>query len=334
MSSNSGRHAILCLFADPSRFEERLKEPGSPLAILHATLKLWGEAYVRCADASELLARMDAASARQEEALVVVEGVNGDLLAYARGLATRPRVIVVTTDAMRHGPEDLEATRDVHHFLSLNQQGHLAKTALISAVKKWTTRDVFGVEKYLGYGTPIHSFTVSRSDERAWFVDTLTDFVSGLDGVIPSGAPDFARMAGEVLDELLMNAIWDANPARARRGRDQPVFLKPTELVRLEWGVDGNILAVSVTDPFGSLDEPSLQEYRHEVLDVPRVGAVKVNTEGPGAGIGLHMVIRRVSGLVINMNPGVATEFVALLDVTSSPRYLAKGPKTFHFFSV
>lgn len=328
-----GRQTILCLYADPSKFDDRKTAATSPMLPVHSTLKLWGESYVRLPDEASLRTRLEECSARREECLVILEGVPKRVLAHISTLALKPRVIVVLTDSMKHEQDDLEATKDVHHFLSVSQ-GHLATTSLISAVKKWTTRDIFGVEKYLTYGTPVQFFEVNRSNERSWFVDSLIDFVAGLEGIIPNGAADFSRMAGEVLDELLMNAIWDANPARAHAERDKPVGLKPSETVRLEWGVDGNLLAVSVTDPFGSLERSDLVAYRHEVLNVPRTQTVRVNTEGPGAGIGLHMVIRRVSGLVVNMNAGVSTECIALFDITRSPRWLNQGPKTFHFFSV
>ncbi|MCA2960212.1 MAG: hypothetical protein IOD12_08165 [Silvanigrellales bacterium] len=330
---NNGRQTILCLYKDPGTFDDRKSAASSPMLPIHSTLKLWGEAYVRLADEAALQVRLETCAAKREECLVVMEGVRRGALEHISTLSVKPRVIVVTSETMKHDPEDLVATREVHHFLSV-AQGHLATTALISAVKKWTTRDIFGIEKYLTYGTPVNFFAVNRSNERSWFVDTLLEFVSGLEGIIPNGAADFARMAGEVLDELLMNAIWDANPARAGSERDKPVLLKPSETVRVEWGVDGNLLAVSVTDPFGSFKRDDLQTYRHEVLNVPREASVRVNTQGPGAGIGLHMVIRRVSGLVINMNAGVSTECIALFDVTRSPRWLNNGPKTFHFFSV
>jgi|GEM_PF-3462373 len=342
------KHTILCLYQNPAQFDAPASNATTPsqgesqseaqnakLLAVHSTLRLWGESYVRCASEADFRKRLEEAAARREECLIVMEGVREGLLSFVESFSDRVqmRVLLVTADDAKHTAKDVEATLGVNHFLSL-AQGHLATTSLISSVKKWTTRDVFGVEKYLTYGTPIHFFTLGRSNERTWLVETLTDFVAGLDGVIPSGARDYGRMAGEVLDELLMNAIWDANPARAGMSRDQAVILKPSETVRVEWGVDGNLLAVSVTDPFGTIDRDSLKEYRHEVLNVPRKGTLKINTVGPGAGIGLHMVIRRVSGLVINMNPGVSTEFVALFDITRSPRYLSKGPKVFHFFSL
>ena len=237
---NNGRQTILCLYQDPGTFDDRKSSAASPMLPVHSTLKLWGEAYVRLADEAALRVRLEACAAKREECLVVMEGVRRGALEHISTLSVKPRVIVVTSETMKHDSEDHVATREVHHFLSMAQE-HLATTALISAVKKWTSRDIFGIEKYLTYGTPVNFFAVNRSNERS---------------------------------------------------------------------------------------------YRHEVLNVPRVASVRVNTQGPGAGIGLHMVIRRVSGLVINMNAGVSTECIALFDVTRSPRWLNNGPKTFHFFNV
>lgn len=329
----STKNALLCLYQNPAAFDDRKTAATSPLLPIHSTLKLWGDAYLRCRDEKDLEERVAAAAARREESFVVVEGVRPALLGRLAAVTPHPRVTLVTSEGMGLGPAQVEASRGVDHVLSLSQD-QIATRALLSCVKKWTTRDLFGVEKYLAFGTPVHAFTVGGSAERAWFVDTLIDFVSGLEGVIPSGAQDFARMAGEALDEMLMNAIWDANPAHAKSPRDRAVTLGAHEEVRVEWGVDGHVLAVGVTDPFGTMETSSLQDYRYEVLGVTRPDTVRVDTEGPGAGIGLHMVVRRCSGLVINMNPGVSTEFIALFDITRSPRYLSNGPKAFHFFSL
>ena len=157
-------------------------------------------------------------------------------------------------------------TRIVNYFLSVSQ-GKLATTALISAVRKTVSGNLFGVDKYLTYGTPVHFFALNRSEERAWIVDSLMNYIAGLEGVIPSGCKDFARMAAEVLDELLMNVIWDANPARNELDRTLPVFLKPSQAVRVEWGVDGSLLALCV------------RSFRH--LTKRKLGKVSTRSGGP-----------------------------------------------------
>ncbi len=300
---------------------------------IHSTLKLWGADYILSESIEKFQHKLIEIKEKGIVCLIVLDKISPEIVSILENAKNTYDVMLVTDEKVPLAESQQKLSRVVSHYLNISQS-HLATTSLISAVKKTISRDVFGPEKYLGYGTPIHYFSLSRSEERIWLVDFLIDFVSGLDGVIPSGALEFARKAGDVLDELLMNAIWDANPARNNKERDVPVFLKPHEAVKVSWGVDGNLLAVSVTDPFGTLQREDMELYQDEVLGQIQGKIVKVNRKGPGAGIGLHMVLRRVTGLIINLNPGVSTEFLALFDLTHSPRYLSKGPKTFHFFSV
>jgi hypothetical protein len=308
-------------------------EQSEHLAAIHSTLKLWGDSYTHFETERDFVKKIREMSVKRESGIIVLDGLKGSLFEEIERCKGRVESLVITSDDLDYGNATPEALSHVNHYLSLTS-GHLATTSLIAAIKKVVSKEIFGAEKYLTYGTPIHVFSLSRSDDRAWFIENLLDYVSGLSGVIPSGATEFARMAGDVLDEFLMNSIWDANPARVSVDRSIPVFLKPDEVVRVEWGVDGNLLAVSVTDPFGTFRRDNLHKYTDEVLGLRKQRQVKINRHGPGAGIGLHMVMRRVSGLVINVAPGVATEFVALFDVTKSSRFLSKGPKTFHFFHV
>lgn len=322
-------HRILCYF---EKFEPTEPESGREGVFgVHSTLKLWGENYILCTSLDALRKKLFDLGTKRLGCLVILDHITLEIATLIDSSKARCEVLLVTDDQLT-SQESAKAGRVVSHYLNVSQ-GHLATTALISAVKKSMSRDLFGVEKYLTYGTPVHFFALSRSEERAWFVETLTDFVAGLEGIIPSGAREFGRKAGEVLDECLMNAIWDANPSRSLRDRSVPVFLKPNEAVRVEWGMDGSLLALSVTDPFGTLKKEDMAKFQEEVVGSRTKKQITINRTGPGAGIGLHMVLRRVSGLVINLNPGVATEFIALFDITRSPRFLSKGPKTFHFFS-
>jgi hypothetical protein len=226
----------------------------------------------------------------------------------------------------------LDLLNTINHYVSI-RQGRIATTSLITAIRKISSREIFGVDKYLAYGTPLHFFVLTRSEDRPWFVERFMDYVSGLEGIIPSGAHEFSRMSGEVLDELLMNAIWDANPRRNSTDRNTPVLLDPSEGVKVEWGVDGNVLAVGVRDPFGTFEKKTLINYQEDIFGIRNPNQINMSQTGVGAGIGLHMIIRRTSSLVVNATPGFATEVIALFDLTKTSRHLSKGPKTLHFFS-
>jgi hypothetical protein len=299
--------------------------------IIASTLRLW-ENCRTCTTREQLSQALGSPREPQQKTILVIDRIDHEILSLIQS-CTEPKPEVLLLTDHENPPQVPTETfmKEINHFISASQ-GRLTTTALITAVKKISSREIFGIDKYLAYGTPLQFFVLLRSEDRSWFVERFMKYVSGLEGIIPYGSQEFARMTGEVLDELLMNAIWDANPRRNSISRNTPVQLDNSEGVHVEWGVDGNTLAVGVRDPFGTFKRDILVNYQDEIFGVRKANQVSVNTAGAGAGIGLHMVLRRSSGLVINSTDEFATEVIALFDLSRTSRSAQKGSKTLHFF--
>jgi hypothetical protein len=319
-------------------FLETLEQDGpqtqrrADLEVVVSTLRLW-ESCIACHSQEMLETTLRDLKDCPEQVILVLERLSEGLLEIIKNNRPKRFEVLLLIDEQSTptilGPDLHNA---VNHYVSISQ-GRMATTSLITAIRKISTKEIYGVDKYLTYGTPLHFFVLTRSEDRPWFVERFMDYVSGLEGIIPSGAHEFSRMTGEVLDELLMNAIWDANPRRNSSDRNTPVLLDASEGVKVEWGVDGNILAVGVRDPFGTFEKKTLINYQEDVFGIRKPNQITVNQTGVGAGIGLHMIIRRTSGIVVNSTPDFATEVIALFDLTQTSRLISKGPKTLHFFS-
>jgi hypothetical protein len=303
------------------------------LEAIRTTLKLWESLYQDCATHAELQNTLNACVAKREKAILFVESLDESTHHFIQSHPGNFETILLWHEGNLQHQETEEVLRRTQHVATVPQVAS-SKRELITTVKKVSSRDLFGAEKYLSYGTPLHFFVLTRSEDRAWFVDRFIDYVGGLDGIIPTGSQELARMAGEVLDELLMNAIWDANPARATVSRSEPVLLRHEEAVKVEWGVDGHILAVGVRDPFGTFEKNLIKRYHDDIFGLKKGSLLTVKSGNAGAGIGLHMVLRRVAGLVVNRAPGFATEVIALFDLSRPPHLHSKGAKGLHFFSL
>jgi hypothetical protein len=99
----------------------------------------------------------------------------------------------------------------------------------------------------------------------------------------------------------------------------------------LEYGSDGRFVAVACRDPFGSLDTKRVLDRLATFVEKRRAEII----EGPGgAGIGLYMSYRAVDHLVINIEEGVATEFIGLVDVSVPYSAHARRPRTLNVFTL
>jgi CheY-like chemotaxis protein len=194
--------------------------------------------------------------------------------------------------------------------LLVHQMPILAEELVITA-QKLIRRDLFGVEKYLLWGTQLTEITLTRGSQRPDLVAQLADQVRSLGQSARVGS-----MAMLVADELLSNAVHnaprDADGAHYRRDllRSEELELDERHQVRLRWGCDARYLAIEVTDRFGSLDRDTI---------LASLAKNDVRESGGGAGMGIALAYRSCDHLVFNLAPGVRTEIIALIDVRYPP---------------
>jgi len=194
--------------------------------------------------------------------------------------------------------------------LLVHQMPILAEELVITA-QKLIRHDLFGVEKYLLWGTALHETEVVRGSQRAELVAYLAEQVRSL-----GQSARVASMAMLVADELLSNAVHnapvDAAGVHYRKdlARNQELELDDAHRVRIRWGCDARYLAIEVTDRFGSLDRDTI---------LAALAKNDVRESGGGAGMGIALAYRSCDHLVFNLAPGVRTEIIALIDVRYPP---------------
>jgi hypothetical protein len=184
--------------------------------------------------------------------------------------------------------------------------------------KKMGSERFFGYERYLSPVLLSESHQIIDSSQRSVLRRQLASFVERLEVFIDHPPEFFAVFAAEILDEFLMNAIWDANPKYREASRKIAVQLSDEERISVEWGFDGIFLAISVKDQFGTFTPSSLQALATRFATASRKQQVQMHRGQGGAGLGLHMVTQRASGLVTNLVPGVASEIIGFIDLTQS----------------
>jgi hypothetical protein len=189
--------------------------------------------------------------------------------------------------------------------------GSEAEHALQVTAQKLLTGDIFGIEKYLPTGTPVNYFRMRDFQGRSTAIDTVLRFAE------ENGVRRQVRAAiGQVCEELLMNALYDAPvdesgnqifaevEPHARTGSMSP---RP---VSIRYAATEDQFAVAVRDRFGRLAKNTILDYINKCLHSEQ----QIDRKTYGAGLGLYLVANAAAGYVVNVAFGMATEVVCIFD--------------------
>ena len=206
--------------------------------------------------------------------------------------------------------EQVQILADVHcnHVLTADERG---LWLLQVTVSKFVTGELFGIERYLPPGTPIMLTRLRDFQGRQNAIDEVLSFAD------KSGFRRQVRASiGQVCEELLMNALYDA-PVDAS---GTPLFhhvdvkervdkLSPRP-VSIRYAVADDSFAVSVRDRFGRLEKATILRYIEKCLR----SSDQIDRKTYGAGLGLYLIVNAATQYVVNVAPGMATEVVCTFD--------------------
>jgi hypothetical protein len=201
---------------------------------------------------------------------------------------------------------------------------------LLATIQKLRRRAVFGLDKYVAWGAETRSFTLDdtrmRDDVLAALATDIAD--SGL-------SESIGTQAGVVADELISNALYvaplDDRKQRYRAGEapepDRPARPRPLrgrDVVTVRWASDAHYLAIEVRDRWGTLDPDAV---------TGRLVSGRTAAAAGERGTGLALAYACCNQLVIDVEPDVMTEVIALLDIRHPPIALGRSA-SFHCFAI
>jgi hypothetical protein len=182
--------------------------------------------------------------------------------------------------------------------------------------------DIFGLEKYLSWGAKVSERHVGGYEEKREAMAEVTAYAKD----VGARRPVIAKIES-VVDELLMNALYDAPQVAGATER------APDALVR--WACDGRYFAVSVEDSYGALAKESILEHlarARQERGRPRASSPDAEGNGQGAGLGLYFILSSVTRFIANLEPGKRTEVVCLFDLKQSGREAEACARSLHVF--
>jgi hypothetical protein len=177
--------------------------------------------------------------------------------------------------------------------------------------QKLLTGDIFGIEKYLPEGTQVHYVRLRDFQGRGKAIDTVLDFAA------QSRMRRQVRNAiGQVCEELLMNALYDA-PVDAKGDQifaevdphDRTKTRSPRP-VSIRYAATETQFAVAIRDRFGRLAKNTILSYIEKCLTSP----TQIDRKTYGAGLGLYLVANAAASYICNVAYGIATEVVCTFD--------------------
>ena len=199
--------------------------------------------------------------------------------------------------------------------------------SLLTTLTKILSGDLFGIEKYLAWGVDVQAKTVKTSSDRERLREDMTAYFKKR-GVRTT----ILERVSSVTEELLMNAIYDAptdsrgNAIYNHLSRKEEVVLEAHHQSTLRYSSDGMFLAVSVSDPFGSLTKGTIVSYLESCFN----GNDNSDHTGKGgAGKGLHQIVQNSDLTIFNIKKGVKSEVVSLFYLESHKQ---EPQPSFHYF--
>ncbi len=253
-----------------------------------------------------------------------------DLVPEIKKKAPLSSVVLLTSDPIPDYLPKIKKLQELPHIVTRSEQDRtFSLKNIMTTVTKLATNDIMGLEKYLNWGVEVHELKVTSSQTRRELIDKTLGFFQDI-GIRRSNRERCAT----VLEELLMNAIYDAPQGPDGKSlynhlpRTESVELSEHQHSTLRYATDGILFAVSVEDPFGGLKPDVLLKYLESCYSGQ---AGSLNRGKGGAGRGLHQIVENSDLVVFNLIPSQRTEIIALFRVEVKESTVSHP--CFHLFS-
>lgn len=271
---------------------------------------------------------IQAAVASNQHNLMILDCDSGtpkavDAALVALSSSPRPMPVVLLSLRPDKGPMvQLLEGYDVSHLVAKHGAIRVSKDSgarpvyamldereLLVTCDKVLSKDIFGIDKYIGsWGVVFQKRTIRSMKEKAPFLDEFERYLRELE--CPSVViPDIVTVAEEFLINAIVHAPRraDGTPKYEDEGLKPDLVLEPNEYVEVVYGCDGQRLMVSVSDNFGGLHKKTLYEYLKRGFST----GIEPEQKPSGAGLGLSLSMRSIHQLIFNVKDGVRTEAIA-----------------------
>lgn len=216
--------------------------------------------------------------------------------------------IAIVTDAgpLGHYTKLLDDVR-INHIITREE----IESGVFVTAQKLLSGDIFGIERYLPEGTPVHYCRLNDFKGRGKAIETVLDFAkeSKIRSRLREGI-------GQVCEELLMNALYDAPVDES--GAQVFAEIDPHDRVEscsprpvsIRYAATESQFAIAVRDRYGRLAKNTIIAY----INKCQTSGNQIDRKAYGAGLGLYIVANAAAGYVVNVAYDIATEVICIFD--------------------
>jgi hypothetical protein len=269
-------------------------------------------------------AKLFASKEKKERFFLFADAKKVDFLKEFSFAYPDSRIIVILQETLQKVIPSLIDCINIQCFVATNN-GEFDARELILLLKKFETKDYPGLDKHLGFPNIFNEKKIKSQIDKREALTNLEGFVLKIGGNTER-FQQYAQRVCELTDELLLNAVFDANPRLKSMARNEVFELDENEAVKVKWGFDGEVFGVSVIDPFGTLTKKTVMQYMDENQKTESMG------KRASGGLGIKLIFDRLHHFIVTVQPGKKTEIVCLMRFEKRFKDFNSRLRSFHFF--
>ncbi len=263
--------------------------------------------------------------------LILCDASLSEVISKAKSWNFAGEIVFMTSTEIQNYLEKLKNLSFLGHVVSRDLEDRtFTVKSILTTVTKILNEDFFGLEKYLSWGVEVNEQKIYKSSDRSITIEKMKEKFKKL-GVRET----LLDRCQTVSEEMLMNAIYDAPTDNHGQtlfnhlSRTVEINLSEDQACEVKYACDGNLLGVSVSDPFGGLTKETIIQY----LDSCYKGFSGHSNpqEKGGAGRGLHQIIESSDLTIFNVKKNIKTEVICLFNIDSHLQKNFRKP-SFHYF--
>jgi hypothetical protein len=230
-------------------------------------------------------------------------------------VSPQTRLVLIVNEKLADVASRLPSHVDAKLFLAedllgTNELGKLLlKSSLVPATQNARVNYLDLVKNPTAHKTEVVT-KASEKNRAVELVETL--ILESYPTLPPRLVETYAKKAAMICDELILNAIFDANPRLKNAVRNEEVLLEKSEYVTVSIALNENLIALSVVDNFGRFRRESMLHY---VSGSNQNDNIAARTSG---GMGLRLSIDSSSQMLVQVEASKSTEIISVINLYPS----------------
>lgn len=209
-----------------------------------------------------------------------------------------------------------------HHLFGLSSPNSLSD--IKDFIIYWIEKKKWSADIFIPAPIKVTSTSLNNSQDLNEKIEVLLaghDFTKSFKGI--------ENFLTHILNEALFNALFNAPVDKdgfhiyRNKNRSEVVHMIPGKDVEVSVYSDTKKFVVSVKDHFGSITEKDIFEY------LPNG---EVSEKEGGAGIGMHLIFKYAHKYIINVEKGIKTEALIVIENDKQYKIYDLKEKSFHLF--